>query len=221
MKIAATLAALVAAEDVNWPGQSLESTCGSLITAPTGDSAINATCEVTYGDGFEPHFVSIPNAFWLSDLTFTSFDGVGSADASVEVLVFWRQGLDDNGDLDNSTCPLDADDLARAVTIECKDNGAPALNENLIGNFAFAPDNNNYQVPVANPSANFAADLSAFGGDDVNGFTCNGDALSVSGSSINCAFEGNGQLGYFGFNGTTAPDLPNSYFPVNDPPAEE
>merc|ERR1712012_412523 len=207
MKIAATLAALVAAEDANWPGQSVENTCGSLVTRATGDSPVNATCTISFGANLDPWFVSIPGAFWTSANEFTSFDGVVDGDAEVEVLVFWRQNVDSNGDLDNSTCPLDEDELAASVSVSCTDNGAANGSANLIGNFAFAPDIHSYQVPVANPSDSFAADLSAFG--DVNALTCNGDAMSSSGSSIACAFSTEQQLGYFGFNGTDAPDLPN------------
>merc|ERR1712174_156973 len=186
-----------------WPGQTVDQTCGAIATVDAGDSPVNATCTFSL-NGYAAKFVSVGGVFWTSDSTFTSFDGVFDG-SNVEVLVFFPQSEDVNGDLDNSTCGTAAD-----ISVECEDNGEAESRANLIGNFAFAPDNNSFQVPVANADASFSVDLSAFG--DIDNQTCNGAAMSANGESISCEFDGSSQLAYFGFVGSEQPDLPNTYF---------
>jgi hypothetical protein len=201
MKIAATLAAVATATE--WPGQSLSSTCGAIATVDAGDSPVNATCTVSFG-GYNTNFVSVGGVFWTSANTFTSFDGVFDG-SDVEVLVFFEQFEDVDGNLDNSTCGEAAD-----ISVVCVDQGEANGTPNLIGNFAFAPDNNSFQVPVANADASFAVDLSAFG--ELANQTCNAAGLTASGSSIACAFDGVAQIEYFGFNSEERPANPNAYF---------
>nr|CAC83966.1 Oikosin 7C protein [Oikopleura dioica] len=201
MKIAATFAALASATE--WQGQSLSSTCGAIATVDAGDSPVNATCTFSTG-AYNTNFVSVGGVFWTSGSTFTSFDGIFDG-KSVEVLVFFEQSLNADGDLDNSTCGEAAD-----ITVSCSDNGSADSTANLIGNFAFAPDNNSFQVPVANADASFAVDLSAFGA--LANQTCNGAAMTTSGSSIACAFDGVADVAYFGFNSEVRPENPNSIF---------
>jgi len=201
MKIAATFAAVATATE--WPGQSLSSTCGAIATVDAGHSPVNSTCTVSFG-GYSANFVSVGGVFWTSANTFTSFDGVFEGN-NVEVLVFFEQGLDLAGELDNSTCGEASD-----ISVTCVDDGAANGTPNLIGNFAFAPDNNSFQVPVANADAAFAVDLSAFG--ELANQTCNAAPITISGSSIACAFDGIAQIEYFGFNSETRPDNPNAYF---------
>nr|CAC83965.1 Oikosin 7B protein [Oikopleura dioica] len=201
MKIAATFAALASATE--WQGQSLSSTCGAIATVDAGDSPVNATCTFSTG-AYATNLVSVGGVFWTSGSTFTSFDGIFDG-SSVEVLVFFEQFENADGELDNSTCGEAAD-----ITVSCSDNGMADSRANLIGNFAFAPDNNSFQVPVANADASFAVDLSAFGA--LANQTCNGAAMSTSGSSMACAFDGVADVAYFGFNSEVRPENPNSIF---------
>lgn len=201
MKIAATFAALASATE--WQGQSLSSTCGAIATVDAGDSPVNATCTFSTG-AYNTNFVSVGGVFWTSGSTFTSFDGIFDG-SSVEVLVFFEQFENADGELDNSTCGEAAD-----ITVSCSDNGMADSRANLIGNFAFAPDNNSFQVPVANADADFAVDLSAFGA--LANQTCNGAAMTTSGSSMACAFDGVADVAYFGFNSEVRPENPNSIF---------
>jgi len=201
MKIAATFAAVATATE--WPGQSLDSTCGAIATVNAGDSPVNATCTLSL-NGYDSNFVSVGGVFWTGANTFTSFDGVFDG-SDVEVLVFFSQSLNLDDELDNSTCGTAAD-----ISVVCSDNGAAVDTANLIGNFAFAPDNNSFQVPVANADESFAVDLSAFGALDNQ--TCNGAAMTAAGSAIACAFDGVADIAYFGFNSESRPENPNVYF---------
>jgi len=201
MKIAATFAAVATATE--WQGQNVDQTCGAIATVDAGDSPVNATCTFSL-NGYDAKFVSVGGVFWTGANTFTSFDGVFDG-SDVEVLVFFPQSENADGDLDNSTCGTAAD-----ISVSCSDNGQAEDRANLIGNFAFAPDNNSFQVPVANANADFAADLSAFG--DIVNQTCNGAVMDANGASISCEFDGSSQLAYFGFVGSEQPDLPNINF---------
>lgn len=201
MKIAATFAALASATE--WQGQSTSSTCGAIASVDAGDSPVNATCTFSTGP-YSTNFVSVGGAFWTSDSTFTSFEGIFDGN-TVEVLVFFEQFENADGDLDNSTCGTAAD-----ITVSCSYNGDAESRANLIGNFAFAPDNNSFQVPVANPTADFAVDLSAFGA--LANQTCNGAGMTTSGSSMACAFDGVADVAYFGFSSEVRPENPNSFF---------
>lgn len=202
MKIAATFAAIATATE--WPGQSVDSTCGAIATVNAGDSPVNATCTLSM-NGYNANFVSVGGVFWTGANTFTSFDGVFDG-SDVEVLVFFEQSVALDGEgMDNTTCGTAAD-----ISVVCSDNGMANDSANLIGNFAFAPDNNSFQVPVANADDSFAVDLSAFGALDNQ--TCNGAAMTTSGSSIACAFDGVADVAYFGFNSESRPSNPNSFF---------
>ncbi|CAG5077858.1 Oidioi.mRNA.OKI2018_I69.PAR.g8829.t1.cds [Oikopleura dioica] len=201
MKIAATLAAFASAAE--WQGQNDVQTCGAVASVDAGDSPVNATCTISFG-GYATSFVSVGGVFWTSDSTFTSFEGIFEG-STVEVLAFFPQSYDADGNLDNSTCGTEAD-----ISVSCVDQGAAEGRANLIGNFAFAPDNNNFQVPVANADDSFAVDLSSFGA--VQNQTCNGDAMSTSGSSLSCAFGDVAQISYFGFSSDAQPANPNSLF---------
>jgi hypothetical protein len=55
---------------------------------------------------------------WITGIySFTNFDGMGAD--NIDVVVFWEQSNDADGNLDNSTCGEEAD-----VSVNCVDQGA-------------------------------------------------------------------------------------------------
>jgi len=135
--LSALVAAAVAVEPEDmWDGVSVDNSCGMHIK---GDAFINKTCTVS---GNSIGYIFAGNgAFINGPNTFTGVD-----DASVgpvDVVVFFSQSEDDEGNLDNSTC-WDA-----AVT--CEDTGADysiMFMENV--NDHRNAKNGNYNIQIAN-----------------------------------------------------------------------
>merc|ERR1712045_976406 len=119
MKVLSAIIAAAAASDAQWDGVSADNTCGMVIS---GDNFVNKTCTVS-GSSIEYIFAG-NGAFVNGADSFTGFDGTSS---DVNVVVFFSQAEDADGNLDNSTC-WDA-----AVT--CADSGAdysgPLFMENV------------------------------------------------------------------------------------------
>ena len=107
MKLNLALVAAVAAE---WNGQSESDTCGMQLS---GASMVNSTCTVS-GSNIKSMYAG-NGAFIDSNGDLTGFDGI-SGDA--DVVVFFDQTCDGDGNCDNSTC-WDA-------SISCTDNGEAA-----------------------------------------------------------------------------------------------
>merc|ERR1719410_944873 len=131
------LSAIVAAAtaSANWGGVSVDNTCGMLIEQ---DNFVNQTCTV---NGNDIAYIFAGNgAFITSGNTFTGYDGVSG---SVNVVVFFNQAEDADGNLDNSTC-WDA-------AISCVDNGAAVeglfFMENV--NDHRNAKNGNYNIQIA------------------------------------------------------------------------
>jgi len=104
MKLNLALVAAVAAE---WNGQSESDTCGMQLS---GGSMVNSTCTVS-GSNIKSMYAG-NGAFIDSNGALTGFDGI-SGDA--DVVVFFDQTCDADGNCDNSTC-WDA-------SISCTNNG--------------------------------------------------------------------------------------------------
>ena len=109
--ISAVIATALAAD---WPGQEVNDPCGTQ--KQFAESSVNATCTLDF-NGKTPWRVYLGGEWITGANTFTNFDGMG-ADA-IDVVVFWAQGNDGDGNLDNSTCGT-VDD----VTVSCVDQGA-------------------------------------------------------------------------------------------------
>merc|ERR1712123_235799 len=108
MKVLSAIIAAAVASDASWDGVSADNTCGMVIS---GDNFVNKTCTVT-GSSMEYIFAG-NGAFINGDNTFTGYDGTSS---DVNVVVFFSQSADADGNLDNSTC-WDA-------SVSCADSGA-------------------------------------------------------------------------------------------------
>merc|ERR1712008_651788 len=108
MKVLSAVIAAAVASDASWDGVSADNTCGMVIS---GDNFVNKTCTVT-GSSMEYIFAG-NGAFINGDNTFTGYDGTSS---DVNVVVFFSQSADADGNLDNSTC-WDA-------SVSCADSGA-------------------------------------------------------------------------------------------------
>merc|ERR1712008_667238 len=96
MKVLSAVIAAAVASDASWDGVSADNTCGMVIS---GDNFVNKTCTVT-GSSMEYIFAG-NGAFINGDNTFTGYDGTSS---DVNVVVFFSQSADADGNLDNSTC---------------------------------------------------------------------------------------------------------------------
>merc|ERR1711970_1381267 len=108
MKVLSAIIAAAAASDAAWDGVSADNTCGMVIS---GDNFVNKTCTVS-GSSIEYIFAG-NGAFINGANTFTGYDGTSS---DVNVVVFFSQAEDADGNLDNSTC-WDA-------SVACADSGA-------------------------------------------------------------------------------------------------
>merc|ERR1711970_1404903 len=108
MKVLSAIIAAAAASDAAWDGVSTDNTCGMVIS---GDNFVNKTCTVS-GSSIEYIFAG-NGAFINGANTFTGYDGTSS---DVNVVVFFSQAEDADGNLDNSTC-WDA-------SVSCADSGA-------------------------------------------------------------------------------------------------
>merc|ERR1712045_823985 len=142
MKVLSAIIAAAVAQDASWDGVSADNTCGMTIS---GENFVNKTCTVS-GSSIE-YIIAGNGAFVNGANTFTGFDGTSS---DVNVVVFFSQSEDADGNLDNSTC-WDA-----AVT--CADSGAdysgPLFMEN-VNDHRNAKNGNGYAVQ--NISADFGA----------------------------------------------------------------
>merc|ERR1711920_1052648 len=120
MKVLSAIIAAAAASDASWDGVSADNTCGMVIS---GENFVNKTCTVS-GSSIEYIFA-----------------GNG---AFVNVVVFFSQAEDADGNLDNSTC-WDA-------SVSCADSGAdysgPLFMENV--NDHRNAKNGNYNIQIAN-----------------------------------------------------------------------
>jgi len=106
MKLLSVIATSVLAEG-SWGGISVDNTCGQIVQGPT---TVNQTCTIT---GNDISYIFAGNgAFITGPNSFTGFEGI-SGDA--ELVVFFEQELNDDGELDNSTC--------WDVEVNCVDNG--------------------------------------------------------------------------------------------------
>merc|ERR1712203_869718 len=135
MKVLSAIIA-AAASDASWDGVSADNTCGMVIS---GENFVNKTCTVS-GSSIEYIFAG-NGAFVNGADSFTGFDGTSS---DVNVVVFFSQAEDADGNLDNSTC-WDA-------SVSCADSGAdysgPLFMENV--NDHRNAKNGNYNIQIAN-----------------------------------------------------------------------
>merc|ERR1712123_101244 len=130
MKVLSAIIAAAVASDASWDGVSADNTCGMVIS---GDNFVNKTCTVT-GSSMEYIFAG-NGAFINGDNTFTGYDGTSS---DVNVVVFFSQSADADGNLDNSTC-WDASGA---------DYSGPFFMENV--NDHRNAKNGNYNIQIAN-----------------------------------------------------------------------
>merc|ERR1711976_790356 len=118
------------------PGVSVDNTCGSLWEAE--DSIVNKTCTISAPNA-QYQFAG-NGAFVTGANTFTGYDGTSS---SVNVVVFYNQAEDADGNLDNSTC--------WDINVSCVDNGAASAGlffmENV--NDHRNAKNGNYNIQIA------------------------------------------------------------------------
>merc|ERR1711885_103466 len=119
MKVLSAIIAAAAATDASWDGASVENSCGMTIS---GENFVNKTCTIS-GSSIQYMFAG-NGAFVNGADSFTGFDGTSS---DVNVVVFFSQAEDADGNLDNSTC-WDA-------SVSCADSGAdysgPLFMENV------------------------------------------------------------------------------------------
>merc|ERR1712137_1116544 len=119
MKVLSAIIAAAAATDASWDGVSVENSCGMTIS---GENFVNKTCTIS-GSSIQYMFAG-NGAFVNGADSFTGFDGTSS---DVNVVVFFSQAEDADGNLDNSTC-WDA-------SVSCADSGAdysgPLFMENV------------------------------------------------------------------------------------------
>jgi len=189
--------------DPNWPGQAsggviaFGSSCGSQAFLKA--NPVNATCTLSF-NGLTPKFVSVAGSFPLPAVgkySFTGFDGISNAETQ-DVLVFWDQQVDANGDPDNSTtggCGLDTD-----ISVSCEDYGGAWMTPNLVSNYAHDPRQTSFQVGVMNHDDSFTMNM---GPGATNATSGHADCY-VDNDSISCPFGADstaGNLAYFGFNG--------------------
>jgi len=188
------------AADPNWPGQAvgneipLGSSCGSQAFIKA--NPVNATCTITF-NSYKPAFVSVAGSFPLPAVgkyKYTGFEGISNAETQ-DVLVFWYQELDADGNPDNTTCGLDTD-----IDVDCVDYGGAWLTPNLLSNYAHDPRQTSFQVGVANHDVNFQYNMGAGATNATSGHAY----CTVADNAISCPFGADstaGTLAYFGFNG--------------------
>merc|ERR1711885_54341 len=129
MKVLSAIIAAAAATDASWDGVSVENSCGMTIS---GENFVNKTCTIS-GSSIQYMFAG-NGAFVNGADSFTGFDGTSS---DVNVVVFFSQAEDADGNLDNSTC-WDA-------SVSCADSGAdysgPLFMENVNDGNGWAAQN--------------------------------------------------------------------------------
>merc|ERR1712048_826275 len=134
--LSAIVAAATASVTTEWPGVSVDNTCGSLWEAE--ESIVNKTCTISAPNA-QYQFAG-NGAFVTGADTFTGFDGVSG---SVNVVVFYNQAEDADGNLDNSTC--------WDINVSCVDNGSASAGlffmENV--NDHRNAKNGNYNIQIA------------------------------------------------------------------------
>jgi len=136
MKFSALLAAVAVAEDTQWDGVSVDNSCGMTIS---GENFVNKTCTVS---GSDISYIFAGNGAFVNGAnTFTGYDGTSS---DVNVVVFFNQAEDADGNLDNSTCW----DAAVNCVDSGADYGAPYFMENV--NDHRNAKNGNYNIQIAN-----------------------------------------------------------------------
>ena len=135
MKFSALLAAVAVAEDTQWDGVSVDNSCGMTIS---GENFVNKTCTVS---GSSISYIFAGNGAFVNGAnTFTGYDGTSS---DVNVVVFFNQAEDADGNLDNSTCW----DAAVSCADTGADYGAPYFMENV--NDHRNAKNGNYNIQIA------------------------------------------------------------------------
>jgi len=112
MKLISALVATALAAD--WPGQSDTDPCGTQVSF--AQSSINASCTLDF-NGKNPWRVYLGGEWITGIYSFTNFDGMGAD--NIDVVVFWEQSNDADGNLDNTTCGVEAD-----VSVNCVPQGA-------------------------------------------------------------------------------------------------
>merc|ERR1712042_188088 len=131
MKLISALAAFAAAE---WNGQSEDDPCGMQLSRA---SMVNSTCTVS-GSNIKSMYAG-NGAFIDSNGDLTGFDGI-SGDA--DVVVFFDQTCDADGNCDNSTC-WDA-------SISCTNNGEATSGYMFMETVNSATSTGNLNLQVAN-----------------------------------------------------------------------
>jgi len=137
MKLLSVIATSVLAEG-SWGGISVDNTCGQIVQGPT---TVNQTCTIT---GNDISYIFAGNgAFITGPNSFTGFEGI-SGDA--ELVVFFEQELNDDGELDNSTC--------WDVEVNCVDNGGSFIGGDplfmeTVNDYRMAKGSN-YNLQIAN-----------------------------------------------------------------------
>ena len=134
MKFSALIAAVAASD--SWDGVSTDNTCGMVIS---GENFVNKTCTVS-GSSID-HIFAGNGAFINGEKSFTGYDGTSS---DVNVVVFFSQAEDGDGNLDNSTCW----DASVTCVDSGADNSAPFFMENV--NDHRNAKNGNYNIQIAN-----------------------------------------------------------------------
>jgi len=140
MKVLSAIIAAAAASDDSWDGVAADNTCGMVLS---GDSFVNKTCTVS-GSSIE-HIFAGNGAFVNGVDSFTGFDGTSS---DVNVVVFFSQAEDADGNLDNSTC---WDASVDCVDLGAADTSAPLFMENV--NDHRNAKAGNYNIQIANVNA--------------------------------------------------------------------
>ena len=134
--LSAIVAAASASVTTEWPGVSVDNSCGSLWESE--ESIVNKTCTISAPNA-QYQFAG-NGAFVTGANTFTGYDGTSS---SVNVVVFYNQAEDADGNLDNSTC--------WDINVSCVDNGAASAGlffmENV--NDHRNAKNGNYNIQIA------------------------------------------------------------------------
>merc|ERR1712035_21997 len=135
--LSAIVAAATASVTTEWPGVSVDNSCGSLWEAE--ESIVNKTCTISAPNA-QYQFAG-NGAFVTGADTFTGYDGTSS---DVNVVVFYNQAEDADGNLDNSTC--------WDINVSCVDNGAASAGLYFMENVNDHRNakNGNYNIQIAN-----------------------------------------------------------------------
>ena len=154
MKFSALLAAVAVAEDTQWDGVSVDNSCGMTIS---GENFVNKTCTVS---GSDISYIFAGNGAFVNGAnTFTGYDGTSS---DVNVVVFFNQAEDADGNLDNSTCW----DAAVSCADSGADYGAPYFMENVNDHRNAKAGNYNIQIAGVQNGDSLSIQLSDNDGND-------------------------------------------------------